>query len=88
MPEGQSPPQELEVGPHSGPYLLVIIICGLILQMVREGSNYVLQWCSDALDPLALLVSHWQIGLDQLTPNTLYQSESNNNYWKKEHMLT
>ena len=58
MPEGQSPPQELEVGPHSGPYLLVIIICGLILLMVREGSNYVLQWCSDALDPLALLVSH------------------------------
>ena len=24
--EGRSPPQELEVGPRSGPYLLVIII--------------------------------------------------------------
>ena len=23
LSEGQSPPQELEVGPHSGPYLLV-----------------------------------------------------------------
>ena len=29
--EGQSPPQELEVGPRSGPYLLVIIIIFVLI---------------------------------------------------------
>ena len=28
LTKGQSPPQELEVGPHSGPYLLVALILG------------------------------------------------------------
>ena len=31
--EGRSPPQELEVGPRSGPYLLVLLIMGLSLQV-------------------------------------------------------
>ena len=42
--EGRSPPQELEVGPRSGPYLLVadkmevVWNCDLIKGQVEEGS--------------------------------------------------
>ena len=34
--KGRRPPQELEVGPHSGPYLLVIINCDLF-RMELDG---------------------------------------------------
>ena len=34
LAEGRSPPQELEVGPRSGPYLLVYIKCELNKQSI------------------------------------------------------
>ena len=36
--EGQSPPQELEVSPHSGPYLVVIIIW-MLWQSCKESNK-------------------------------------------------
>ena len=37
--EGRSPPQELEVGPRIGPYLLVVVIVTVVIVTKLDGIN-------------------------------------------------